>query len=265
VREDPIISGGLVKAALVLLVVGGLGVGAYLLVSGVDINLPDVDQGGDSTAVAEQTSPETTAQRTQTQPAPQTAAAGNPFTSAGFASALDKVRATVGPNRQLTRVSVNDTQTQFSVRRGSGIEAYSVRADSGDVVRQSATITITGNATIDDFAFGLDGLQPSAIDRMLAAARKASGAKDFTPTVLNLERRIPFGSRELAWTISAEGAGRNLTYRAGADGGNVEDIGAGGTPIPPQIQQAQELNRCIQAAGSDIDQITSCLDRLGGQ
>jgi hypothetical protein len=261
VREDPIISGGLVRAALVLLVLGGLGVGAYLLVSGVDINLPDVDQGR-STAVAEKTAAESATQPTQGQPAPRSA---DPFTSAGFGAALEKVRSAVGPNRQLTRVSVNDTQTQFSVRRGDGIQAYSVRAASGELVRQSATITITGNATIDDFSFALDGLQPAAIDRMLTVARKQSGAKDFTPTVLNLERRIPFGSRELAWTISAEGGGGNLTYRAAVDGGNVQDIGGGVTPIPPQIQQAQELNRCIQAAGSDIDQITTCLDRLSGR
>jgi hypothetical protein len=265
VREDPIISGGLVKAALILLAAGVLGVGAYLIVSGVNIDLPDIEDSGGSTTVAATTSADATVARTQTQHSTTPAAASDPFSSAGFGSALARVRAAVGPNRQLTRVSVNDVQTQFSVRRGSGIEAYSVRADSGDVVRQSATITITGNATIDDFAFALDGLKASAIDRMLSAARKVSGTGDFRPTVLNLERRIPFGSRELAWTISAEGGGRNLTYRAAADGGDVRDIGGGGTPIPPQIQQAQELNRCIQAAGSDVDQITACLDRLSGR
>ena len=42
-REDPIISGGWIKAALVLLVAGALGVGAYLIASDVDINLPDLD------------------------------------------------------------------------------------------------------------------------------------------------------------------------------------------------------------------------------
>jgi hypothetical protein len=48
VREDPIFSGGFVKAALVILVAGALGVGAYVLASGVDINLPDLPDVGTS-------------------------------------------------------------------------------------------------------------------------------------------------------------------------------------------------------------------------
>jgi hypothetical protein len=42
-REDPIISGAWIKAALVVLVGGDLGVGAYLLASDVDIKLPDIE------------------------------------------------------------------------------------------------------------------------------------------------------------------------------------------------------------------------------
>jgi hypothetical protein len=45
VREDPIISGGWVKAALVILVAGALGAGAYVLAAGVDVNLPDLKVG----------------------------------------------------------------------------------------------------------------------------------------------------------------------------------------------------------------------------
>jgi hypothetical protein len=42
-REEPIISAAWIKAALVILVAGALGVGGYLLASGVDIDLPDLD------------------------------------------------------------------------------------------------------------------------------------------------------------------------------------------------------------------------------
>jgi hypothetical protein len=263
VREDPIISGAWIKAALVILVAGALGLGAYFLVSGVDINLPDlpdVGTNGAATTLSDTTLEDTTIGRTETQATPP-ASTGDPFTSAGLASALSKLVSEAG-ERQLTRVSINDTQTQFIVRQGDGVEAYAVRADSDELTHQQATITISGNATIADFAFPVNAVQPSAIDKMLAAARKQSGAPDFKPTVLNLERRIPFNSRELAWTINAEGGGRNLTYRATADGTNVQDIGGGGTPIPPAAQRAEQLNQCIQSAAGDLDKITACFDRF---
>jgi hypothetical protein len=57
-REDPIISGAWIKAAMVFLVGGALGVGAYVLASGVDVNLPDLpDVGttGDATTLSDTT------------------------------------------------------------------------------------------------------------------------------------------------------------------------------------------------------------------
>lgn len=260
-REDPIISGAWVKAALLILIGGALGVGAYLLVSGVDIELPDLPDIEELDSGTTDLS-DTTLEETTIGAEPEAAAPSDPFTSAGFAAALGKVMDEVGPGRQATRVTINDSQTQFFVRHGDGAEAYSVRSDSGDLERQDATITVSGNATIEDFVFALDAIKPSAIDRMLADARTMSGAGDFEPAVLTLERRIPFGSRELAWTISAQGGDRNLTYRASADGSRVEDTGGGGTQVPPQVKTAQELNDCIQAAGTDIDRVTACFDRF---
>ncbi len=261
-REEPIISRAWIRAALVVLVGGALGAGAYLLVSGTDIDLPDlpdieeIDSGDATTNLSDTTLEDTTIGEDEP------AAASDPFTSAGFGAALAEVRDAVGPGRQLTRVSINETQTQFSLRSGDGIEVYSVRAEGGELERQDATVTITGNATIADFAFALDGVDPAAVDRMLAEAGRQSGDERFHPTVLGLERRIPFGSRELAWTISAETGDRTLTYRASADGRRVENIGGSGTAIPPQVQAAKELNDCIEAAGTDIDRVTACFDRF---
>jgi hypothetical protein len=76
VREDPIISGGLVKAALVILLAGALGVGAYVLASGVDINLPDLPEVGTSaeTTLSDTTLEDTTiGQPTTPAPKPQPA------------------------------------------------------------------------------------------------------------------------------------------------------------------------------------------------
>lgn len=261
-REDPIISAAWIKAALVVLVGGALGVGAYLLVSGVDVDLPDLPDLDEIDSETTNLS-DTTLEATTIGREPEVPTSADPFTSAAFAAALAKVSEAVGPGGQATRVTLNDTQTQFFIRGDDDVEAYSVRADGGELERQEATITISGAATIEDFVFGLEAIKPSAIDRMLAEARRMSGAADFEPTVLGLERRIPFGSRELAWTISARGAGRNLTYRASANGSRVENIGGRGSPIAPQVKEAEELNDCIQAAGGDIDAVTACFDRVG--
>jgi hypothetical protein len=264
VREEPIFSGGVIKAALVILVGGALGVGAYALVGGgLDIDLPDlpdIDTVGETTNVEGPTTLQDSTVGSD-QPTEAPAAPGDPFTSAGFTSALEKVKAEVGSGQQLTRLFINDVQTQFIVRRGEGVEAYSVRADTGELAREEATVTISGNAKISDFAFSLDAVDPAVLDRMLAAARKQSGATDFEPTVVSLERGIPFGSRRLEWTINAQGDGRNLLYRAAADGSGVRSEGEG-SPIPPAAQQAEELNDCIQEANNDPDKIFACLDRL---
>jgi hypothetical protein len=262
VREEPIISGAVVKAALVILIAGVLGVGAYALVGdGIDINLPDLPDlettGEKTTELEDTTLEETTISEEQPQVKPT-----DPFTSAGFAAAIGSVTEAVGPGQQLTRLFINDVQTQFVVRRGEGIEAYSVRMDTGEVSRSDATITISGNAKISDFAFALDALDPAAVDRMLASARRQSGVADFEPTVLGMERAIPFGSRELRWTINAEGEGRNLTYRAAADGSAVESIGGVGTEIPPAAQRAEEFNDCIRAAEQDPNEIFACLEQF---
>ncbi|MGH2983190.1 MAG: hypothetical protein ACRDK5_02865 [Solirubrobacterales bacterium] len=263
-REEPVISGAVLKAALVILVAGALGVGAYALVGGgihIDLpDLPDIDletTGSETTELEDTTLQDTTVGQSETEPQ-----ATDPFTSAGFAAAIEQVKGEVGPGQELTRLFINDVQTQFIVRRGDEIEAYSVRADTGEMTRADATITISGNAKISDFAFALDSVDPAAVDRMLASARKQSGGADFEPTVLSLERAIPFGSRELRWTINAEGGGRNLLYRAAADGSGVENVGGAGTAIPPAAQQAEKLNDCIQAAGQDPNAIFACLDKF---
>jgi hypothetical protein len=256
-RPDPVISGGVLKVALIVLVAGALGAGAYA-VAGGDVDLPDlpelpeVETAGEGTTIEEGNFEDTTL-------GGEGGGAAGPFTSEGLAEALAALGDELGAV-ELTRLTVNEAQTQFFVRRGDGIASYSHRA--GELVRENATVTITGDATIADFAYPAAGVQPAAVDRMLRSARKLSGASDFRPTVLSLERGIPFGERALSWTINAEGGGRFLTYRADAAGRGVEDVGGTDTPIPPSVDEARELNRCIADAGDDTDAIFRCLERF---
>jgi hypothetical protein len=72
-REEPIFSGGLIKAALVILVAGALGVGAYVLASGVDVNLPDLPDVGTNdvaTTLSDTTLEDTTVDQPKPTPAP---------------------------------------------------------------------------------------------------------------------------------------------------------------------------------------------------
>ncbi len=69
-RPDPVISGAWVKAALVILVAGALGAGAYLLATGVDIHLPDLNKstGDAQTTLSSTTLDHTTIGDTTTPP-----------------------------------------------------------------------------------------------------------------------------------------------------------------------------------------------------
>ncbi|MGH2922898.1 MAG: hypothetical protein ACRDKH_02575 [Solirubrobacterales bacterium] len=258
-REDPVFSGGVVKAVLVVLVAGALGVGAYAIVGdGIDVDLPDVDlpevedTGTEVVDLAETELSDTTIDGP---------AIDDPFASATFAAAIAQIGDAAGADAELTRVFINGVQTQAAVRRGDGIEAVSVRADTGELVREEATIEISGDATIDDFAFPLSDVRPDAVDRILAAARKRSGSGEFEPSVLSLERGIPVGNRALEWTISGIGGGRSHSYHADLDG-KLSEAGGGSTPVPPEAIEAQRLNQFIQDAANDPERIFDCLERF---
>ncbi|CAN5453963.1 hypothetical protein BH20ACT15_BH20ACT15_14270 [soil metagenome] len=260
-NQDPLISGGVVKAALVILFAGAIGVGAYAFAdSGFDLPNIDFEDLGQQTTTNLQ---DTDLSDTTINGGPDAPAVEDTFTTASFAAALEAARSEAGSGRPATRVVVNEVQTQFILGAGDEAEAISVRADSGEVVREEATITITGNAKIDDFGFALGSIKPAAIDRMLARARKLSGASDFEPTVLSLERGIPFGERAVRWTINAQGGGRNLLFRANLAGRAVRNDGGAGVPIPPAALDAQKLGDCVAAAGQDTDEILACLEDAG--
>lgn len=272
-KPDPVFSGEALKAAALLLVALAIGGAAIAVATGglhvnaPHINLPD-SHGGPVTDLQNTNLSNTTIdgslEQTVDQPTPEPGAApapaADPFSGTGLAGAIAKVGTEVGPYAELTRLSINDVQTQFIVRTGGdGVAAYSVRADSGELDRQDASITISGNATLDDFDFKLGAVKPAAIDPMLAHARKLSGASDFRPSVLSLERDLSSGLTPPHWTINAEGNGRYLLFKAAIDGKHVKAAGGQGPPIPQAAVDARKLNDCIQNAGGDVDTIEKCV------
>jgi hypothetical protein len=266
VKPDPVFSGDAFKAGALLVVALVIGVGVWAVASGnLSIGLPDINLPDNSS------SPSTNLQNTDlsnttidprpqpvTKPSAPANPVGDPFSSAGLSRSIAAVESQIGGGRELTSLTINEVQTQFIVRRGKDIEAWNVRAEDGSITRQDASISISGNATIADFAFKLDSVKTGAVDRMLAATRKASGAPEIRPTVLRLERDLSGGLKPPEWTINFEGNGRYLTYKANARGGAVHNVGGQGVQVPPAAIEARKLNDCIQRASGDVDAIQSC-------
>jgi hypothetical protein len=266
VKPDPVFSGDAFKAGALLVVALVIGVGVWAVASdNLSVSLPEINLPDNSSSPAtnlQNTDLSNTTIDPSTQPVTKPSApanpVGDPFSSAGLSRSIAAVKSQIGAGRELTSLAINEVQTQFIVRRGKDIEAWSVRADDGSITRQDASISISGNATIGDFAFKLDSVKPGGVDRMLAATRKASGAPAIRPTVLRLERDLSGGFKPPEWTINVEGKGRYLTYRANANGGAVTNIGGEGVQIPQAAIDARKLNDCIQAANSDTDAIQKC-------
>jgi hypothetical protein len=266
VKPDPVFSGDAFKAAALLVVALVIGVGVWAVASDtLSVSLPDVnlpDNGNGQTTNLQNTDLSNTTIDPSAKPVTKPSAPANPvgdtFSSAGLSRSIAAVKSQVGGGRDLTSLTINETQTQFIVRRGRDIEAWSVRADDGSITRQNASISISGNATIADFAFKLDSVRPAAVDRMLAATRKASGTPDLKPTVLRLERDLSGGLKPPEWAINAEGKGRYLTYRANVNGGAITNIGGAGVQIPQAAIAARKLNDCILAANHDSGAIQKC-------
>jgi hypothetical protein len=277
VRPDPVFSGDVLKAAALFVVAIAIGAAAIGVATGSiavhlpDINLPDGDTATTTnltdTSLSDTTinGPEPAAEVDPVEPAPgapATAAAANPFSGPSLAEAVRRVLAETGPRGEVTRAFINEVQTQFVVRTGGkNVKAYEVLT-TGDLVTQDASVTISGTATIDDFAFKIAAIKPAAVDRMLARAKHLSGAADFRPSVLSLERDLSGGLKPPEWTINAEGRRRYLTFKADLNGSHVRNVGGKGVEIPQAALDARKLNDCIQGAGEDFDQIQACFDEF---
>src|SRR5687767_12022208 len=144
-NEEPIINRGLLKLVLILLVAAGLGGGAYALAGG-GIDLPDIDLDtttGETTELQDTNLEDTTIDGDFTQtavPAEPGDQPLEPFTSFGFGAALEKVRGAAGPGARLTRLFINEVQTQFIVLRSEDVEAFSVHAGTGELTQEEASV-----------------------------------------------------------------------------------------------------------------------------
>lgn len=105
-RPDPVISGGWIKAALIALVAGALGLGAYVLASGVDIDIPDLNRSTTDTQtnLSRTNLEDTTIAQTTTAPKPPTATQTTPV-SHSIQALQELGRCTQAANGDLDKIN----------------------------------------------------------------------------------------------------------------------------------------------------------------
>jgi hypothetical protein len=125
-REDPIISGAWIKAALVILVGGAFGVGAYVLASDVDINLPEIDL--DTTSTATNLSDTTIEDTTIDRPKPREVVPKPAPPPANRTGRFQSFRSSAGAPRR--RRATSSASTPASTSSGADSGRYEVRSST---------------------------------------------------------------------------------------------------------------------------------------
>lgn len=262
--EEGIVSRGVKR--LIFVVLGGLaiGFGVFALVSGL--------QSADDKDTAAPVKPAQTPAGATTSPSPppdkpaepvSSDIPEDPFSSESLRLATDLVRREVGGDAELTKLTINPVLTEFHVRQGNGARGFQLRA--GEDKLQAVLVRVVGTGSLDEFSFPLSKVDPDSVDRMVAEAKRISGAGDFEPNVLALEKALV--NKRLRWLITAEGGGRiGLTYIARPDGRRVNDANTGPRAAPPsvppdveeQFERGRKRLRCVQQAGGDIEKLQRC-------
>ncbi len=199
------------------------------------------------------------------------------FTTAALEETLQVVRGDAGAEAKLLQLQMTVGGTDYQLREGK--QARGLHFDVGSTEPQQVDVGAT-----DQKPFPISQVQPEAIDKMVAAAPEASGADDFTVSVITLQRNFTTG--ELEWTINGDGGGRTgIVLTAKPDGSGLSGAEerppppppptSGGGPPPegqppqapegPTRQQIQDLAKCLQEAGGDPAKIQACSTELQQQ
>lgn len=138
----------------------------------------------------------------------------DPFTSEGFANAVEAVRDDAGEDVELVQVQIKQGRALFKSRRGASESVFVYPGDpADDPISPEAAGTVPRAEP-----FSLDEVEPDAVDRMLEAIGGEAGEGVEVPT-MTLQRGP---DRELEWTINAlSGNGNRAAFSAHADGSGL--------------------------------------------
>jgi len=137
----------------------------------------------------------------------------NPFTSEGFANAVDAVEEDAGDDAELVQVQIKEGRALFKMREDG---STSVLVFPGDVFEPIGPEAVGEEPEGEEFP--LSEVDPDAIDRILEGVGEESEVEGIEVPVMTLKRSP---DADLGWVIDARGGGRRLVFEAEADGSGV--------------------------------------------
>jgi hypothetical protein len=225
-------------AALIGLVVLALvGFGVFRLVSRVTNNVNDI--GSDSSTGG--------------------ADGDSLYRAENFATALNAVKAKVGPGGDILEIRVEAKQAKFTVRNGKSESATGYTAKAGDGGSLSTfNVDVVGQGSLNNSAIPASDVTAPALARMEAAALKRD-PKAKLDTIQFFTLDVDTGTRKPEWNMNVHGQ----LYLAKLSGAGLHSPGEGaGTLSNPDLSPAAklglQLSHCIAQAKGDVAKITRC-------
>jgi hypothetical protein len=189
------------------------------------------------------------------------------FHAARLEGALDKVRANVGADGELLRLTVYPGYVMAEASTGSEDEGKSFRVQENGKVTK-APLTLTGPGRLADNVFALDKIDAKTIERLArAVAAKEHATLDDVAYVI---ATIQAGSGKPGinvylknskfWQAALDGSGlsnpdkeaRNALDNAAAA------VDAATSTTTSAAKGADDLAACVQAAGGDVEKLQAC-------
>jgi hypothetical protein len=192
------------------------------------------------------------------------------FRAQRFDSALDKVRANVGADGDLLRLTVYPGYMMVEASTGSEEKGQAFKVqESGRVTKMP--LTLTGPGRLADNVFPLAKLHGSTIEKLAGdVAAKENGTLDDVAYVI---AQIQPGSGDAGlnvymknsrfWQAALDGSGLanpDKQARKALDDAEatIESATKATKATSGAAKQSDDLASCVQAAGTDVDKLQAC-------
>jgi hypothetical protein len=166
-----------------------------------------------------------------------------------FAPLVAQVRAEVGRDGRLVKVTMRPLSVEFVTSQDGGI-AHGLRWRDGKKGLQR----FEDNASPGAVPWPISRLDPTAPQRIARAISRNEGG-DFHLSIGDISRA---DSGKLVWIMRGTIGERGVAWYAAPDGSHVKRY----DPSSPDLSQGARLGRCIQRAHNDPAKLQRCVKAL---